>query len=109
MRDPLAKQDWIRITLMVAFSGYLFHQIYFKTDMLLKGEMGFAEMIADSQEMKLPSVTFCPANLASLSENNELGNMTEDYHNLPRIEDMLSIVSQKININKYDKLTFYMR
>ena len=88
MRDPL---DWIRITLMVASSGYLFHQIYYKTEMLLMREMGFAEMVADSQEMKLPSITFCPAKLATTSETNEVGNITADYHNLPRIEDMLRV------------------
>ena len=71
--------------------------------MLLMREMGFAEMVADSQEMKLPSITFCPAKLATTSETNEVGNITADYHNLPRIEDMLRVVTQKININKYDK------
>ena len=102
MRDPLSKHDWIRIILMVAFSGYLVHQIYIKTEMLLKRELGFAEMEADSQEMKFPSITFCPANIANVNEYNEIGNITTDYHNLPRIEDMLSLVLQKININKYE-------
>ena len=102
MTDLLSKQDWIRIILMVAFSGYLVHQIYIKTEMLLERELGFAEMEADSQEMTYPSVTFCPANIAHLNEYNEIGNITTDYHNLPRIEDMLKMVLQKININKYE-------
>ena len=101
MTDLLSKQDWIRIILMVAFSGYLVHQIYIKTEMLLERELGFAERETDSQEMKFPSVTFCPTIIARTNEFNEIGNITTDYHNLPRIEDMLGLVRQKININKY--------
>ena len=65
MRDLLSKQDWIRIVLMVAFSGYLLHQIHKKTEMLLERELGFAERETDSQEMK------------SVKERQELG---EQWH-----------------------------
>ena len=68
--------------------------------MLLEKEIGFAEIAADSGEMKFPSITFCPTTIAQTSsEHYEVGNITSDYHNLPRIEDMLSTVEQTININ----------
>ena len=101
MMDLLAKQDWIRIILMLAFSGYLVHQIYNKTEKLLMREMGFAEMGADSKEMEFPSVTFCPAFITQTSfESFEVGNITADYQNIFSIEDMLSVIRQKININE---------
>ena len=101
MRDLLAKQDFFRIILMVACSAYLFQRIYLKTKMLLEKEIGFAEIAADSGEMKFPSITFCPTAMAQTShEYYEVANITADYHNLPRIEDILIKVHQKININK---------
>ena len=100
MLEFLAKQDWIKIFLMVAFSGYLVHQIYNKTEKLLMREMGFAELGADSEKLKFPSITFCPSFLSQVETALEVGNITADYHNLSRIEDMLRIIRQKINLNK---------
>ena len=70
----------------------------------MEREMGFTEVEADSQEMKFPSVTFCPSTATRLPrEQYESGNITADYRNLPHVEDMLHHVRQKININKYER------
>ena len=84
---------------MVAFIGYLSHQIYIKTEMLLAWEMGFTEVTVDSDVMKLPSITFCPG---SQDERKwgEVGNITADYQNLSRREDMLITVVQQISLNE---------
>ena len=100
MRECLAKQDWLRIILVVAFSGYLFHQIYTKTEMLLRWEMKFTEKTLDSEEMKFPSITFCPGSM-NLEINNEVDNITADYQNLSSTMDMLISVRQPLQINKY--------
>ena len=85
---------------MVACAGYLFNQIYIKTDMLLRREMGFTEVAVDSDEVRLPSITFCPGSLEKFNPRY-YENITSDYQNLPRLEDMLDGLSQKIMINKY--------
>ena len=100
MQDHLANHDWIRAILMMAFSGYLLNQIYIKTDMLLKREMGFTEVAVDSEEVKLPSITFCPASLQLTK--NRVENITADFKNLPHTEDMLITIEQHISINKYE-------
>ena len=101
MKELLAKQDWTRLILMVAFSGYLLNQIYIKTEMLLRREMGFTEVAVDSDEMTFPSITFCPGSQAEYLPRY-IENITSDYLNLPRLEDMLDGLHQKIKINKYE-------
>lgn len=97
----MANQDWIRALLMLACSGYLLRQIYIKTEMLLEKEIGFTEKAADSENMKFPSITFCPATIAEeISEEYNEFDFTADYKNLSRIEDMLISVRQLISINK---------
>ena len=100
MRDLSADHDWIRVILIVTFSGYLLHQIYIKTEMLLDWEMGFTEVAVDSDAMKFPSVTFCPGSQNSMKWL-EVDNITADFQNLRRREDILISVSQQISINKY--------
>ena len=95
------KQDWLRNVLMVTFSGYLLHQIYYKTNMLLERELGFAEIEADSQGTKFPAITFCPTRVANPGNDHKVGNITADYNNLRGIKDMLLAIRQKININEY--------
>ena len=99
MKCQLEKYDWIRVILMVIFSGYLWNQIYIKTNMLLKKETGFTEVENDSDEVILPSITFCPGTLMP-KQLNKVDNITADYLNLPRIEDMLQYLQQPIYINK---------
>ena len=100
IRLLLANQDWFRVILMVGFATYLVHQIYKKTEMLLAREMGFSEIEADSRQVTFPSITFCPANVAQTLEN-EIGNITSDYINLPNLGEMLVFIHHKININRY--------
>ena len=97
MSHLLAKVDWFRILIMASCSGYLFNQIYIKTDSLLKREIGFIETTADSDEMKFPSITFCPV---ATDESIEVGNITADYESLSKIEDIILGLTQPIRINK---------
>ena len=99
MKGLLTNQDWFRITLMTCFAAYLVHQIYKKTDLLLLKETGFTEVAMDSENMIFPSITFCPASMTSY-EHHVPNNITADWQNLPRLEDMLSNIRQKIRINK---------
>ena len=101
MKDLLAKQDWIRVILKVAFSAYLLHQIYTKTETLLEREMGFTEAEVDSENMKFPSITLCPGSIEEPNRftSNKI-NITADYQNLPRAEDMLIYIQQRISINE---------
>ena len=101
MKDLIENQDWIRALVMVACAGYLFNQIYIKTDMLLRREMGFTEVAVDSDVVQLPSITFCPGSQAEYLPRY-IENITSDYLNLPRLEDMLDGLHQKIKINKYE-------
>ena len=100
MRGPATGYDWIRVILMAAVALYLGHQIYHKTNMLLKWEMGFTEEAVDSDTMRFPSVTICPGYQDERKWLNKVGNITADFQNLPRIEDMLVEVIQPISINK---------
>ena len=68
--------------------------------MLLKKETGFTEVENDSDEVILPSITFCPGTLMPKKQFNKVDNITADYLNLPRIEDMLNYTQQPIYINK---------
>ena len=98
MKSLITSYDWVRVIVMVFISGYLIYQIYIKTEMLLKWEMGITELAVDSDIMKFPSITFCPG-----SQNQELrivDNITTDYKNLPDAEDMLIEMSQQISINE---------
>ena len=97
MRDFLTKHDWLRIIIIASCSAYLFLQIYVKTETLLKKEMGFIEVTADADEMKFPSITFCPE---TMNKSNKVENITADYQNLPRMEDILLSVRQPISINR---------
>ena len=99
MRDLIRNCDWIRVILMVTFTGYLFYQIYIKTKMLLEWEMGFTEVEVDSEIMKFPSITFCPGSVDE-KKSLQVDNITADYHNLPRTEDILVGVIQQISINR---------
>ena len=99
-RGIFGNHDWFRMILMIAFASYLVQQIYMKTEMLFKKEMGFTEMAADSTEMKFPSVTFCPASMRKSPENLASKNITTDSENLPRIEDMLVGARQIISVNE---------
>ena len=92
--------DWVRVILMVAVSVYLGHQIYTKTKILLKWEMGFTEEEVDSDVMTFPSITFCPGFMNTLKWPQAFENITADYQKLPRIEDLLREVSQQISINE---------
>ena len=85
---------------MVAASGYLGHQIYTKTKMLLKREMGFTEEAVDSDVMTFPSITFCPGSMNDMKWPQAFENITADYQKLPRIKDMLRQVVQQISINE---------
>ena len=101
MIDLLARQDWVRVLVLLTCSVYLLERIYIKTDMLLKRELGFIEVATDSEEMKFPSVTFCPASTKLMPhEYNKVDNITADYQNVTRIEDMLTFVRQRIRNNK---------
>ena len=102
MKDLRGNHDWFRVLLLVACAGYLFYQIYIKTDMLLRREMGFTEVAVDSDEVRLPSITFCPGSQTKFHKRY-IGNITSDYQNLPRPEDMLDGLQQKIKINKYER------
>ena len=62
--------------------------------------MGFTEVAVDSDEVRLPSITFCPGTLEKVNPRY-YENITSDYQNLPLLEDMLDGLSQKIMINKY--------
>ena len=61
--------------------------------------MGFTEVAVDSDIMKFPSITFCPGSQDD-RKRLEVGNITADYENLPRTEDILRHVDQQISINK---------
>ena len=108
MRDLLANQDWVRMILMAGFAAYLVQQIYKKTDLLLMMETGFTEVSVDSENMKFPSITFCPASMKDHEHHNPSRNITADWQNLPRLEDMLVAIKQHISINKYDEIKNYM-
>ena len=92
--------DWVRVILMVVVSVYLGHQIYTKTKMLLKWEMGFTEEAVDSNFMTFPSITFCPGNMNTPKWPQEFENITADYEKLPRIKDMLTHIKFPISINE---------
>ena len=101
MIDLLARQDWVRVLVMLTCSVYLLQRIYIKTDMLLKRELGFSETTEDSEEMKFPSVTFCPAATKLMPhEYHGVDNITADYQNITGLKDMLKTVRQKIRIEK---------
>ena len=102
MGELMPKKDWIRIVIMVACSAYLAQRIYLQTKTLLENEMGFAEVVTDSYETKFPSMTFCPATLKDIpSAFHKPSNITADYENLQRLDDMLISVRQQMSINKY--------
>ena len=63
--------------------------------------MGFTEVAVDSDEMTFPSITFCPGSQQP-EKKQEVNNITTDYQNLPRTEDMLIGVKQHLSINKYE-------
>ena len=91
--------------LMVGFAAYLVQQIYKKTDLLLMEETGFTEVSVDSEKMKFPSITFCPASMKDHEHYNPSdSSITADWQNLPHLEDMLVEIRQKISINEYDKI-----
>ena len=100
MRGPATGFDWIKVILMAAVTLYLGHQIYHKTNVLFKWEMGFTEEAVDSDIMRFPSITFCPGYQDVRKWLGADGNITADFQNLPRIEDMLVEVIQQISINK---------
>ena len=92
--------DWVRVILMVAVSVYLGNQIYNKTKMLLKWEMGFTEEEVNSDVMTFPSITFCPGSMSDLKWPQVYENITADYQNLPGIKDMLTYIRCQISINE---------
>ena len=102
MRGHAKGSDWVRVILMVAVSVYLGHQIYTKTKMLLKWEMGFTEEAVNSDVMKFPSITFCPGSMNNLKwpRPQAFENFTADYLNLPRLEDLLINLYGPISINE---------
>ena len=103
MKDLTTKQDWFRLILMAGFAAYLVQRIYFKTDLLLKKETGFTEEFMDSDEMTFPSITFCPSFMVDGDDDDEPNyNITDDSLNLPHLENLLILVRQNININKYE-------
>ena len=99
MKGPATGHDWIRVILMVAVSTYMTCQIYNKTKLLLKWEMGFTEVAVDADIMKFPSISFCPAS-QDYRKWREVDNITADYENVSRREDLLIKVSQQISINR---------
>ena len=109
MKGLLTNQDWFRMILMTCFAAYLVHQIYMKTDLLLMKETGFTEVAMDSENMIFPSITFCPASMTSHELHVPTNNITADWQNLPRLEDMLVQIKQKIRINKYDETLLGIR
>ena len=91
---------------MAGFAAYLVQQIYKKTELLWMKETGFTEVSVDAENMKFPSVTFCPASMTNHAKINhtqhKASNITDDWQNLPRLEDMIRFINQTISINKYD-------
>ena len=100
MRGHAKGSDWVRVILTVAVSVYLGHQIYTKTIVLLKWEMGFTEEVVNSDVIRFPSITFCPGSMNNPKWPQAFENITADFQNLPRIENMLINLYGPISINE---------
>ena len=101
MKELTKRQDLIRVILLLASSGYLCHQIYIKTNTLMKWEMGYTEVAVDSNIMKFPSITFCPGDQDERKWfGNVADNITADYKKLPQRDEILRSIQQHFSINQ---------
>ena len=88
-------QDWLRVLFMAGFTAYLAYRIQKSTTKLLEMQMGSTEMTKASQELLMPSVTFC---LESYKHQTTSENITADYKKLPGLQNMLLWLSHIVSI-----------
>ena len=89
-------QDWQRILVIAGLATGLLIRIYLTAEKLLEGRIGSTEISVDAEEILLPSVTFCFMKLEGQSTKSE--NITADYDALPRLEDMLAALTQRVTV-----------
>ena len=89
-------QDWARSFVITVLAAFLLFRVHVSLDRLLKDRIGSSEMSVDADEIKLPSITFCLEKLGGNTTKSE--NITADYNKLPKMEDMLAAVIQRVTI-----------
>ena len=95
--NMLGGQDWLRVLFMAGFTAYLAYRIQKSTKKLLEMQMGSTEMTLASQELLMPSVTFCPESYIHPTTRSE--NITADYKKLPGLQNMLLQLTQIVSIH----------
>ena len=88
-------QDWQRILVIAGLATGLLIRIYLTAEKLLEWRIGSTETSVDAEEMILPSVTFC---FMKLRQSTKSENITADYDALPRLEDMLAALTQRVTV-----------
>ena len=89
-------EDWPRVLVIAGLATGLFIRIYLSTEKFLELRIGSTEMPVDAEEIMLPSITMCLMGLPGSSTKTE--NITADYNALPRLEDMLAEVNQRVTV-----------
>ena len=89
-------KDWLRFIFMVALAAYLVYRIKVSTEKLRERRMGSTEVSMSSEELVLPSVTFCMESYRTPTVRSE--NITADYKKLPGLQNMLLQLTQIVSI-----------
>ena len=90
----MAAQYWMRNFVIATLAANLLYRTYFSLEKLLEWRIGSSEMPVDADEIMLPSVTFCMLKLDGNTNKSE--NITADYNALPKLEDVLAALSQRV-------------
>ena len=87
-------QDWPRILIISGLAIGFSIRIYSLAEKVREWKIGSTETSKYAEEIVLPSVTIC---MMKLTQNTKTDNILADYKTLPKLEDILTALIQRIS------------
>ena len=87
-------QDWPRILIISGLAIAFSLRIYSLAEKVREWKIGSTETSKYAEEIVLPSVTIC---MMKLTQNTKTDNILADYKTLPKLEDILTALIQRIS------------
>ena len=88
-------QDWPRILIISGLAIAFSIRIYVLTEKVKEWKIGSTETSKYAEEIRLPSITIC---MLKLTQNTKTENVLADYRKLPKLEDILAALIQRISV-----------
>ena len=97
--------DWPRILITSGLAIGLLIRIFILAEKVNEWKIGSTETSKYAEEIVLPSITIC---MMKLTQNTKTDNILADYKTLPKLEDILTALIQRISADN-GQVTFRVK